>query len=1222
MKVKIQKIIDFLINRLERFRVKLSDKKTENSGYSSLSPVANADNDNHYYNTLLWALENRREEDIKNIALTGPNGSGKSSVLKTFQKKYRGSDLKFLNISLATFKEEKQSPEGDIPKPAKTELLRLIEISILEQIFYKEKDSKVPDSRFKKIKSYSIKKLLLSSFLCLLFLSAILSYVFPELIKSELEKYNTALKVRVWLHYIRLVILLSGLFFIIFKSIRVINALRINKLQFQNAEIGIGDTIDKSILNHHIDELLYFFEVRPYNVVVIEDLDRFYETEIFTKLRELNLLLNTSEKTKEKSIVFIYAVRDDMFVDKFERTKFFDFIIPVIPVINSSNSSEILLRKNKELGYALTEDFIENVAFFIDDMRTLHNILNEFSFYKQKLDDKLIQNKLFAIITYKNIYPADFVELNNNKGELYAAIKQKQGYYKFKIDELDEKIKKAELEIKNLNSLAITSVKELRSRYVLNVIGKLSSFITFTKDDSHIPIEKMLEDGMFLLLRQDEAKYKYSNSYGGERAVSAGTFKTVENIVDPLKTYLIREREVKDIESGSVERLRKDILSFEEQKGVIRNKKLMELVTIDLNLDLNIQKDLNKYIVSSFLRNGYIAEDYLDYISLFHESSITRSDYRFLISINNQALLQFDYALGKIDKLIAKMNPLVFNSEFALNYDLLNYILNNQHQYKNQLDQILTKLKDESKISIDFINSFLEKTQKLPEFVQLLCSKWSSIWNHFDENISYSPEKKHTILKYIINYAELADIKTISDQSALKQMIQKDTQFLSIIANEDKLQGIIELLSIQFLDIDFEKSSVKLLQFVYDNWYYQLSKEMIELMIKRFGNFDLTSFNNSNYKAVKNSQAGALIEYVDGWINDYITDVYLSIDDNVDESESSLIDLLNNDDLLYENKLLVISKVNTIISELKSIHDVKLFPAILEENKIKPTWKNMLDAFNSKKSDEIPESIVHFINNIPNAQELAKTKVPLKVDEEEIYGEFWKKLIQVNDISDSSYNLITKASPWRYEDLNLTSLSYAKASSLVANNLINPTVNGFQSLKDKSKKLSIKLLEGHTDKLIEVFDELKIDIEDLHLVIQSKILNNSIQLKFLKKIDSSIIISNLETLKAISDLLSEDNLFNVPEDMRNTILLSKAISAENRIKIFTTKSEQFDNEFASNFLQGLGGEYAQISDPTIRATIAKNLINQNLLTFLVKKNYISSFTVTDKGEFRVYHKRN
>src|SRR5690606_39169838 len=149
---------------------------------------------------------------------------------------------------------------------------------------------------------------------------------FPSLFKKIIIDFPFSNDTGNILHYVGMVIILMGLFFLIFKSIRIINSITINKLKFQNAEIGFGENINKSILNHHLDEILYFFSIRPYNVVIIEDLDRFQETEIFTKLREINLLLNNSNKTKRKAIVFLYAVRDDMFTDR-DRTKFFDFII-------------------------------------------------------------------------------------------------------------------------------------------------------------------------------------------------------------------------------------------------------------------------------------------------------------------------------------------------------------------------------------------------------------------------------------------------------------------------------------------------------------------------------------------------------------------------------------------------------------------------------------------------------------------------------------------------------------------------------------------------------------------------------------------------------------------------------------------------------------------------------------------------------------------------------
>lgn len=451
--------------------------------YCSLSPIDNADEDKHYTKALSWALNTRKENDIRNIALTGPYGSGKSSVLKTFQKNYTGNDFHFLNISLATFKEEAPKIENEKPDQPKTEdedsdqpnplhtadkrrkhantddTLRLIELSILQQIFYHAHDDEIPDSRFKKIKglpkwtalnrtigvslfvvsllilfhehlpsyirdavdnqfsgfwiyiaavllitglSYfflfyidkSNKKFRFKTPLGLLGLNALL---FIYIVGAELDSHDTIQTLIGWderefgnlLATLSVVYAISFLLYSIYRIVKYVSRVSINKLKFQDAEIEIDGKVNKSILNHHLDEIIYFFEVTPYNVVIIEDLDRFQQTEIFTKLREINLLLNNSKKTKHKEIVFVYAVRDDMFTDK-ERTKFFDFIIPIIPVINSSNSSQKLLEKTTLHGYQWSEDLIDSLALFVDDMRLLHNITNEFHLYKNKLTGKLI----------------------------------------------------------------------------------------------------------------------------------------------------------------------------------------------------------------------------------------------------------------------------------------------------------------------------------------------------------------------------------------------------------------------------------------------------------------------------------------------------------------------------------------------------------------------------------------------------------------------------------------------------------------------------------------------------------------------------------------------------------------------------------------------------------------------------------------------------------------
>lgn len=51
-----------------------------------------------------------------------------------------------------------------------------------------------------------------------------------------------------------------------------------------------------------------------------EDLDRLDNPELFVHLRELNTLLNNDDAIN-KPIIFIYAVKDDIFVGN-DRTKF------------------------------------------------------------------------------------------------------------------------------------------------------------------------------------------------------------------------------------------------------------------------------------------------------------------------------------------------------------------------------------------------------------------------------------------------------------------------------------------------------------------------------------------------------------------------------------------------------------------------------------------------------------------------------------------------------------------------------------------------------------------------------------------------------------------------------------------------------------------------------------------------------------------------------------
>ena len=227
---------------------------------------------------------------------------------------------------------------------------------------------------------------------------------------------------------------------------------------------------EESVFNKNLDELMYFFEETQFLLIFFEDLDRLENRKIFVHLRELNNLLNNDDAIKHKPIVFVYAVRDDIFTRE-DRTKFFDFIIPVIPVVNATNSGEILLEKLDDAKrHGIYQDISQgvelDVAPFISDMRVLQNIYNEFVVYKKTLQTEqhlnLSDEQMMAIIMFKNLYPRDFADIQGEDGIIKKAFQDKNSYIIEKREKWKEKIEYNKELIEKVSEDTLKSIKELK----------------------------------------------------------------------------------------------------------------------------------------------------------------------------------------------------------------------------------------------------------------------------------------------------------------------------------------------------------------------------------------------------------------------------------------------------------------------------------------------------------------------------------------------------------------------------------------------------------------------------------------------------------------------------------------------------------------------------------------------------------------------------------------
>lgn len=365
-------------------------------------------------------------------------------------------DDKREDIKKANYNNRKANEKEKIFSPGEYERVPtwiLAEKSLLQQMLYSSENKDLPLSRFYKLEPDNK----LSNFFFLVnaiiftFLLIIVSHMFNLYKRFPAELVNGLF---VFAFFI-------SLGFVLWRLIRkFFNYFSIASIDLGKAELKVKE--NRSVFNEYIDEILYFFMEKKYSIVVIEDVDRLQNPSIFDHLRELNNLLNNNGKIKSiyqnngnlYPIKFIYAVRDNIFstveadlnnenadtetnIAKLN-TKFFEWIIPVIPYLTSTNAGTYLIKRfEMESSKDASKDFknfLLSISIYCDDVRVWNNTVNEFKLYQSspKIIDKISNyspKKLLTIMLYKNCFPNQYEEFLNQNGNLYGIL-FKKSYHK------------------------------------------------------------------------------------------------------------------------------------------------------------------------------------------------------------------------------------------------------------------------------------------------------------------------------------------------------------------------------------------------------------------------------------------------------------------------------------------------------------------------------------------------------------------------------------------------------------------------------------------------------------------------------------------------------------------------------------------------------------------------------------------------------------------------
>lgn len=510
--------------------------------YSDFAPIDLGEDDEHY-EQIKFALE---DENVKNLAILGAFGSGKSSVINSFFKnksvygfkiqpdeyvRVSFADFDYVNLNEVYFqsvqgrdngkksqepvidKYSKNFQSGDIEKKSKeTETeecsqngqgednvkktkktvknedkiqiksiksnklsLKEVEYEIVRQLFH---SNLIKDNKFANvILSYPSKiDIFVQTFILFVL---IIAFFCKSLRDSYFSLYSTS----IFLFCLTTILFIPFLYLTVSYFSR---KLKLNKTSFGTVSVDFSEKNKLGAIDSYLNDIIYLFENSNCKYVILEDLDRTQNYEVFTHLRNLNFVLNNrlssfnESRTQRSRIVFIYLLDDRIFSNPEEQIKFFDYSVTIIPAISSTTSGQVFLKKRDDINSfyfsskILTDEFLLTISRFITDVRLINKIFNDYLLSiiafepiiqitkcseEKDLSDsqKQLIKFLFSLVLFRTMYPLEYHSLLLEKDPIYFILNRE--YEKLGI----------ELVEKNKTDLLRCNFKEFSDKYKIDL---------------------------------------------------------------------------------------------------------------------------------------------------------------------------------------------------------------------------------------------------------------------------------------------------------------------------------------------------------------------------------------------------------------------------------------------------------------------------------------------------------------------------------------------------------------------------------------------------------------------------------------------------------------------------------------------------------------------------------------------------------------------------------
>ena len=1193
-------------------------------------------------------------DEIRNIAVSGAYGAGKSSVFNTYMH-YWKDERTIMHISLARFKQT-ENCKNDVSQTDENSL----EAKIINQLVHQIKPSRIRRTGFvaRKNNNYTLSVIkgilsILGVFIAtiLLFFEKITPYFIDTSGKMLMGGLSSVFSGRglvglvISLFIIILILTLMSILTSTGESILKKISIKDFTIDFSENKENVGSYFDK-----YLSEIRYLFDCCKADTVAIEDIDRYVSSLIFEKIRELNTIVNYD---REKPIRFFYIIKDDLFVSK-DRTKFFDFIIPIVPIIDSSNSySQLRTILQVEGGVSgLNNTFLYGLSYYIDDMRVLKNIVNEFFVYHRALEkQKLDPNRLLALLTYKNLFPQDFNDLQFRTGYLYKLIQSKSILVDHIINKNIEEIANLKQQIYEINNEQIKNLTELNTLYlkpseILEIGGnRISSY------ESQLMLYKELEKNQ-------------SQVYGIVPNGNRGNID-IKKRIDDLPNHPEYKKRKQIIESKTknmIQELQNKIESLEtENQNIMESHKISALLvegSIDEFLSTlknenekkyaKITDDIHFSIIPFLLRQGMIDGNYQDYLTYFYDNELKVADQQLIRSIYDEKPLPVSFELTNPKEVLRRLGGIKTNNPAFLVRDLFFYVFDNEEdQELGNFIKLSYKFH-----SIYLIMDYLENGEKVNVLIKTLNKNWATFFIDSDLDKENNSDKQSKFLQQELLYEESERLADIVELNGMIPFIEENKKILFGIKDSESQNFINNLneLGAELIDITSPTNDEELLNLIYDSNLYRPNVSNVSFLLnKKYGkNFHV--FESNLLSEIFKKPNEPLCLYITNRLDDLINSIIENSPQVVfDDNQKTIHQILDTNPIQIKTQKEYSNRLMNPVDSIEGIEEIEVILILLERNMVSFSLDNILvlfENFNQEFTEEFKEYLSKHMNApLPDKKvSISKDDRSLFIDEvlaDDSLDEMMTTMLlsvanaeiieQTKDLNESKAKALISSNALV---LNLQNLEYLRKNHplLVVDfqkskftDFLNYLKSGGKTNSKEVESLLISDLDGRKQISLLACSNVPVSYRASYkyISVKKRIIENFANISDCEAIIKDPAVLDPKLLKVVVPFLSnnikEINTIGFPieETLFNELKKQNNITRIDLIELFSNSIILFDHANIETNIRELEIQPFLDMYNYKRPIFQTNEVNQRILSVLLKKD-LATLSPTN----RLYRKKN